>query len=200
MKKAFAWAVPVACLAASLVGVVPAAAQQAKGVAPYRINPGDEIEVYVWGEERLQRSTRVLPDGSFTFPLAGRIEAAGKSPTEIEAAISRGLVGQFRDQVPQVTVSVKAPAGFQFSIVGKVRAPGSFTPGKYVNVLEAIGLAGGPTEFAETSNVIILRKQAQGLTTLRVRLSDAIKGNPNDRDLGGTGLPDLQSGDVVIVP
>lgn len=184
---------------------VPAVAQTATAqsasaarLMPYRINPGDELEIYVWGEERLQREIRVLPDGTFSFPLAGRIEAAGKLPSDIEAAISRGLASQFRDQVPQVTVSVRAPTGLQYSVIGKVRSPGTFTPGKYLNILEAIGVAGGPTEFADLGNVLILRKQGGALAPIRVRLSDAMKGNPNQRDL--SGLPELVSGDTVIVP
>ena len=39
----------------------------------YRINPGDEIEVYVWGDERLQRALKVLPDGSISFPLGDQL-------------------------------------------------------------------------------------------------------------------------------
>ena len=42
---------------------------------PYRINPGDELEVLVWGDERLQRSVLVLPDGTFAFPLVGQVNA-----------------------------------------------------------------------------------------------------------------------------
>jgi polysaccharide export outer membrane protein len=65
--------------------------------------------------------------------------------------------------------------------------------------LEAIGLAGGPTEFAELGNVLILRKEAGRLQPIRVRLTDAVKGNPSERDLN-EGLPTLQTGDTVIVP
>ena len=168
-------------------------------LTPYRLNPGDEIEVYVWGEERLQRTMRILPDGSFAFPLVGRIEAAGKLPTQIESEVSKGLVSQFRDRVPQVTVSVRAATGLQFSVIGRVKSPGSYTPGKYVNVLEAIGLAGGPTEFADLGNVLILRKQAARLVPIRIRLTDAVRGSPTERDLND-GLPTLQTGDTVIVP
>lgn len=205
MKTARMWAAAIACTIGPVAGAVlvsgtPAVAQD-RGSArqqAYRINPGDDIEVYVWGEERLTREIRVLPDGTFSFPLVGRIDAAGKLPSEIEAAITKGLSGQFRDQVPQVTVSVKVPAGYQFSVMGKVKAPSSFTPGKYVNALEAVGLAGGPTEFADLSNVLILRKQGSELVPIRVRLNDVMKGNPSQRDL--SGLPQLQTGDTVIVP
>jgi polysaccharide export outer membrane protein len=178
----------------------PAARAGAGGVLPaYRINPGDEIEVYVWGEERLQRNIRVLPDGSFSYPLVGRVDAAGKLPAELEATIQRGLASQFRDQVPQVTVSIKSPSGYQITVIGKVRSPGSLAPGRYVNVLDAVFLAGGPTEFANTNDVVVMRKvPGGGMNPIRVRLSSWIKGDVGSRDLNS--LPELQSGDTVVVP
>lgn len=173
-----------------------AAAKAPSGsLRPYRINPGDELEVYVWGEERLQRTIRVLPDGTFSFPLVGRVDALNKLPADIEAQITKGLETQYRGQVPQVTVSVRMPSGMQISVIGKVRSPGSITPGKYINVLEAIGIAGGPTEFADVSNVTILRKQGERITPIKVRLTDVLKGSLRDGN-----LPELQSGDTVIVP
>lgn len=165
---------------------------------PYRINPGDELEVYVWGEERLSRDIKVLPDGTISFPLVGQISALNKLPRDVEQEIVAGLKSQYRETVPQVTVSVKNAVGMQFSIVGKVRAPGAFTTGRYVNVLEALALAGGPADFADMGNVRILRKSGNGISVLRVRLTDVLKGNPNDRDL--EGLPQMESGDTVIVP
>jgi polysaccharide export outer membrane protein len=165
---------------------------------PYRINPGDELEVFVWGEERLQREVRVLPDGTFTFPLVGRIDALNALPGDLEARISRGLQPQYRGAVPQVTVSVKSPAGLQFSVVGKVRNPGTFTPGRYVNALEALSFAGGPTEFAQLGGIIIVRKVGSRLEALRVRLSDTLKGSPGD--LSAATIPQIQGGDTVVVP
>ena len=188
---------------ASCIGA-PALQAQVSSSAPtaalraYRINPGDEVEVYVWGEERLQRAVKVLPDGTFSFPLVGQIDALNKLPRDIEAEVTRGLKNQYRDNVPQVTVSVRSPAGLQFSVAGKVKSPGAFTPGRYVNVLEALTMAGGPAEFADVGGVTILRKSGGRLTAIKVRLSDVLKGNPSQRDLAG--LPQLESGDTVIVP
>lgn len=176
----------------------PAPRTPTPGLAPYRINPGDELEIYVWGEERLQRSTRVLPDGSFAFPLVGHIDAVGKLPSEIEAAITRGLRSQYRDDVPQVTVSVRSPAGLQFSVAGKVRGPGAFTPGRYVNLLEALVMAGGPADFADLGNVTVLRKENGRLTAIKVRMTDIMRGNATPRELAA--LPIIASGDSVIVP
>ena len=64
---------------------------------------------------------------------------------------------QYRGNVPQVTVIVKNPSGYQFSVVGKVCSSGTFTPGRYVNALEALSIAGDPTEFAQLGSVNIIR-------------------------------------------
>ena len=164
---------------------------------PYTINAGDELEVYVWGEERLQRDIRVLPDGTFSFPLVGRVMAQGQLPAQIETAITNGLSSQYRGQVPQVTVSVKAPAGLVFSVIGRVKSPSTFTPGRYVNVVEAIAMAGGGDEFANLDNVVILRKGDKGLSPLRVRLGGVMKGNVSS---SSAEIPQIESGDTVIVP
>ena len=196
--------VMMAASLAATTALAPMASAQASGAsAPatpraYRINPGDELEIYVWGEDRLSRDIKVLPDGTISFPLVGQVNALNKLPRDVEQEIVKGLRSQYRDTVPQVTVSVKNAVGMQFSIVGKVRAPGAFTTGRYVNVLEAVALAGGPADFADMSNVRILRKTNNGLSVIKVRLSDALKGNPSDTDL--QGLPQMESGDTVIVP
>lgn len=165
---------------------------------PYRIKPGDMLDIYVWGEERLSRDIKVLPDGTMSFPLVGQINVANRLPREVEAEITAGLKPKYRDTVPQVTVSVKEAVGMQFSIVGKVKTPGAFTTGRYINVLEAVALAGGPADFADMGNVRILRKTDTGLSVVRVRLTDVLKGNPSERDLAG--LPQIESGDTVVVP
>lgn len=167
---------------------------------PYTINPGDDIEVYVWGEDRLQRTIRILPDGTFSFPLVGLVSAVGQRPSQIEEAISKGLAAQYRGQVPQVTVSVRSPSGFQFTVAGKVSGPGTFTPGRYVNLLEAISYAGGPVEFASLDNVTIIRKSAGSLITIKARLASVYKGGSAGRDINASMIPQIESGDTVIVP
>lgn len=184
------------------IAIPEAAAAQSPTAATagpaYRINPGDEVEVMVWGDERLQRTVRVLPDGTFAFPLVGQVVAAGQLPSDLERIISAALRPQYRGVVPQVTVSVKNPSGYTFSVVGKVRAPGTYTPGRYVNALEALTIAGGPTEFASVGNVSILRKSGMKLQTIRVRVSDALKGDTSR--LTESDIPFIQSGDTLVVP
>jgi len=175
-----------------------AAPSQADALKAYRINPGDDLDIFVWGEDRLQRSVKVLPDGSFAYPLVGQVQAAGKLPTEIEAEITRGLRSQYRDQVPQVTVAVRATTGLMIYVIGKVRNPGVLLPSRYINPLEAIAMAGGPDTFADLNGVAVMRKQGGRVNVTRLRLGDAMKGNPNPTEIAN--LPQLQSGDSVIVP
>jgi polysaccharide export outer membrane protein len=185
-------------LVASLYLATGASAQAS---AEYRINPGDELEIFVWGEERLQRPVRVLPDGSFAFPLAGTIKAEGRTAPEIAAAISERIKGNYRSAVPDVTVTVRDAAGSRFYVVGKVRTPGGYTIGRRVNVVQALSLAGGTAEFADIDNAIILRQTAQGQSVERVRLSDVLRGS---RGLSAgpqaIPLPTLGSGDVLVIP
>jgi polysaccharide export outer membrane protein len=165
---------------------------------PYRINPGDELDVLVWGDERLQRSVLVLPDGTFAFPLVGQVNAAGRLPSEIERVITAGLQPQYKGPVPQVTVSVKKPSGYQFSVIGKVHTPGTFTPGRYVNVLEALAIAGGPSEFANTGAARVIRKAGDRLYVVPVRIQDALRGD--SARLSTNDIPRIESGDTLVIP
>lgn len=189
------------CMALAVIlfgGSRDVSAQSTSPGVAYRINPGDELEILVWGDERLQRSVRVLPDGTFAFPLVGQVVASGKLPAELERIITAGLQPQYRGQVPQVTVLIKNPSGFQFSVIGKVKGPGTFTPGRYVNALEALSIAGGPTEFADVGNIRIIRKYGEGLQTINVRLAGALKGSGGN--LRTTDNPQILSGDTLVVP
>lgn len=181
-------------------GVQAPARAGAGSVSSYRINAGDQIEINVWGEERLQRELSVLPDGTIAFPLVGQIRVAGALPQEVERMVSDRLRDQYRGEVPFVTVSVKAPAGMRYSILGKVRAPGVFAMNRYVNVLEALSQAGGPDQFANVDNILVIRQSGDKTSTHQVRLGALLKGNAGDRDLARAGLLTIAPGDVIIVP
>ena len=183
-----------------MAGTAVQAAQPAPAAVslPYRINPGDELEILVWGDERLQRTVLVLPDGTFAFPLVGQVNAAGRLPSEIQRVITLGLQPQYKGPVPQVTVSVKRASGYQFSVIGKVNNPGTFTPGRYVNALEALAIAGGPAQFANTGSAKIIRKAGDQLFVLPIHLQDALRGDTSR--LGPNQIPRIESGDTLVVP
>ncbi|WP_373472618.1 polysaccharide biosynthesis/export family protein [Sphingorhabdus lacus] len=198
------------CVAAFALGVQPVCAMQraapqgtiaaTTNLPVYRINPGDELEIHVWREEQLQRVVKILPDGTFSYPLVGVIKAAGKTSVEVEKEITAGLVSQYFDgKVPNVTVSVRNPSGLQFSVIGKVKSTGTFTPGRYVTLLEALSFAGGTDEFANLDNIVVVRKTAGGLVMIKAKLADILRNRSIDAETAKNILM-IESGDTVIVP
>lgn len=177
-----------------------AAAQPTPSVSTYRINPGDELEIYVWGEERLQRILKVLPDGTIAFPLVGQLRVAGQMPQEVERMVSDRLREQYRGEVPFVTVSVRAASGMRFSVLGKVKSPGTFDVTRYVNVLEALSQAGGPDEFANLDNVTVIRGSGPNAQSFRVRVGPLFRSGVNPQDVQAANLIQIAPGDVIIVP
>lgn len=196
-------------LAATVLLAAPVKSQEQVGAQeaesrqpaqPYRINPGDQLWVSVWGDERLQRQLTVLPDGTISFPLVGQVMAEGYLPADIEAFITDGLRDQYRGEVPEVSVSVISSAGLQFSVIGRVQAPGNYTSARYLNILEALSMAGGPTEFANLNNVLIVRKSGSELTPVRLRLSSLFSRGADANDINRATIIEIMPGDTVIVP
>ena len=175
-------------------------AQPAPAISSYRINPGDLLEINVWGEERLQRELRVLPDGTIAFPLVGQMKVSGLLPQQVEAMVTAGLQSQYRGDVPSVTVSVQSPDGMQFSVLGKVQSPGSFTVGRYINVLEALSLAGGPAQFANLGRVLLITRRGDQLVTTTIQLESLFEGGASMRDVQRANIVQVMPGDIIIVP
>ncbi|WP_370568748.1 polysaccharide biosynthesis/export family protein [Sphingopyxis sp. C-1] len=167
----------------------------------YKVNTGDELDVFVWGEERMQRAVRVQPDGTFSFPLAGTVQATGRNVSDIAAEIRERISVNYRTSVPDVTVSVREATGMRFYVVGKVRTPGSFTSGTPVNILQALSVAGGTAEFADIKNAVILRQTPNGQVVEPVKLSTILKGGrAMNAGVLSSPLPMLLSGDVLVIP
>jgi polysaccharide biosynthesis/export protein len=203
-----AWLCTLACLTAAL----PAGAQAQPPIsgasvadpnasAEYRIKAGDELDVSVWGEERMQRTVRVLSDGTFTFPLAGTIPAAGQTVQQVSAAIKDRIAGNYRTAVPDVTVGVRTAASMSFYVVGKVRTPGTYATGTSVNVVQALSMAGGLADFADVKNAVILRQTPGGQVVEPIKLAHILKGGRRlDAGVLAEALPVLRSGDVLVIP
>ncbi|WP_447930850.1 polysaccharide biosynthesis/export family protein [Sphingopyxis fribergensis] len=197
-------------MCAGLAFQTPAVAQQeaaanvaaeASGHSQYRVNAGDELDVFVWGEERMQRAVRVQPDGTFSFPLAGTVQASGRNVSDIAAEIRERISVNYRSSIPDVTVSVREATGMRFYVVGKVRTPGSYTSGNPVNILQALSVAGGTAEFADIKNAVILRQTPNGQVVEPVQLSTILKGGRvMNAGVLSSPLPMLLSGDVLVIP
>ncbi|UVO51473.1 polysaccharide biosynthesis/export family protein [Sphingomonas sp. SUN019] len=199
------------CVLAAAMLVAPAHAQStAAAAAPavganllgeYRINPGDELDISVWGEERMQRTVRVLSDGTFAFPLAGTIVAANRTVKDVSGTIRERIAGNYRTSVPDVTVGVRAAADMSFYVVGKVRTPGTYATGRPINVVQALSMAGGLAEFADVNNAVILRQTPNGQVVEPVKLARVLKGQRRlEAGALTQPLPILRSGDVLVIP
>ena len=186
------WIAGLALFVAALVGA--AHAQE----APYLVNAGDTIEVFVWEDERLQRQVAVLPDGSFSMPLVGRVQAAGLAIAEIEEAVRQRLSPHYRNQTLEITVSVISTAGYGFYVVGEAAGPGRYALNARVDILQALAMAGGVTAFAKKGGIHIIRRIDGQATKIELNYNDAIRGRVPERDEDPN--PIVQSGDIIVVP
>jgi polysaccharide export outer membrane protein len=158
----------------------------------YLIQPGDVLQVSVWKEENMLRQTLVRPDGGLSFPLAGDIQAAGKSVPELNKVIAERLSKYIPD--PVVTVSVQQLTGNKIYVIGKVARPGEFVATRYMDVMQALSVAGGMTTFSSVNNIKILRRENGKLIAIPFRYGDVEDGENLEQNIM------LKSGDVVLVP
>jgi len=171
-------------------------AAQSPGDAPdrlaYTVNPGDILSISVWKEEDLQRQVIVRPDGVFSFPLAGDIQAEGKSVEQVRRAVEERLEKYIPDSV--VTVAVEGLAGNKVYVIGQVNRPGEFQAGGQVDVMQALSMGGGTTTFAQISDIKILRRVNGILIAIPFNYKDIAKGKRLNQNII------LKPGDVVVVP
>lgn len=168
------------------------------GVRPFGaarlIVPRDLIEVTVFEAPQLSRAVRVSDDGMITLPLLGPIQAARRSPRELEIAIQDTLRRTYmRD--PRVVVDVKEEAAQPVYVVGEVNQPGALLPSgpDPLTVLRALAVARGPKPSAAQGRAMVLRPRPQSdPLQIPVNLNDIARGKADDVVL----LPN----DVLYVP
>ncbi|NYT39210.1 polysaccharide export protein [Sphingomonas sp. R-74633] len=158
---------------------------------PYLIGPFDKLVIDVFGIEDLsKKEVQTDAGGRISFPLAGIIEAAGKTPGELEKIIEDRLRSRFvRD--PQVTVNLKETVSQVMTVDGEVKEPGLYPVVGKMTLMRAVATAKGATEFARLSDVIVFRtvdgKQMAGIYNLKAIRS------------GYYGDPEVFANDVIVV-
>jgi len=177
-------------LTTALVGANVTQAQDAGG--DYQIKPGDTLIVSVWKEPDLTMEVLVRPDGKFSFPLAGDVDARGKSVEQVR----QDLVGKIESYIPDVaaTVMLKSMEGNKAYVVGKVLKPGPIIMSSETNVMQALSWAGGTAQFASLKNIVILRGQGGSQTAIPFNYNQIEDGKGLEQNIV------LQPGDVVVVP
>jgi polysaccharide export outer membrane protein len=173
----------------TLIGV--AALAQSSGA--YKLRHGDALMVSVWRDEALRMEVRVLPDGSITFPLAGRVEVLGLSTAEAEQRIAEKLKKYIPEAV--VTVAITAAEGNRVYVIGKVVNPGAVViTSPDTTVLQMLSQVGGLDRFADGNAIRVLRNTAQGPQVMPVRYNDLVKGSQLESNVV------LMPGDTILVP
>ena len=160
----------------------------------YRLGPEDVISVNVFGQERYSRGGIIIPpSGRISLALIpGGVFVNGKTVDEVSEVITKRYDEYIID--PQVTVSLEKASSYRYSIIGDVGQPGIRLMNHRMTVTEAIAEAGGVLPTGNRSNVVVLRRQPNGiLAPIAVNVSAIYKGKAPDNVY-------LVPGDQIIVP
>ena len=196
--RAVVWALGVAGLGLTVSGMAagadaPAAAAPAPAVAGgYAVNPGDILEISVWKEEDLIKQVVVRPDGYFSFPLTGDIRAAGRTIEDVRTDVATSVSRFVPD--PVVSVAILEPRGSKVYVIGQVNRAGEYPINRFVDVVQAISMAGGFTPFAQLENIKVLRRQGTTQTAIPFSYGDVAAGKRLQQNIV------LEPGDTVLVP
>ncbi len=168
------------------------AAGLAQTASPYRLGPGDVLEISVWGQPDLRAVVEVRPDGYVSFPLAGDVLAEGLTPAQLSQAITERLEDYIRS--PQVTVIVQRFRTIRVQALGAVRQPGAYALPPGATLTDLLGMAAGLTEEADPSAAVLSRRTPAGeLRQHPVDVEGLLDGRVTDPWT-------LEDGDVLFVP
>jgi polysaccharide export outer membrane protein len=180
-------------LAGSALAAPPVPGAGPPADAAYTVKPGDTLLISVWKEPDLQGPVLVRPDGMFSFPLAGQMDARNKTVPELQQELTSKLKKYISD--PVVTVSIQEIKGNKVYVIGQVQKPGDFVVNPRVDVMQALSMAGGTTPFAALGDIMILRRNDAGQQqALPFKYTDVVRGRNLQQNIM------LQAGDVVVVP
>jgi polysaccharide export outer membrane protein len=158
---------------------------------PYLIGPFDKLIIDVFGIEELsKKEVQTDAGGRISFPLAGIVEAAGKTPGELEAIIEERLRGRYvRD--PQVTVNLKDTVSQVITVDGQVKEPGLYPVIGRMTLMRAVATAKGVGEFAKLEDVVVFRTVGGQKMAALFNLKAIRRGYYDD--------PEVYANDVVVV-
>jgi polysaccharide export outer membrane protein len=142
----------LASFAGACASTIRTGAPDTVEVADYRLGPGDQLRITVFGEADLTGQYLINPQGEIAFPLVGNIAAGGKTIAELTAALTQALQA---DYIRQPQVGVEVVSYRPFFILGEVRTPGTYAYSANLTVLNAVATAQGFTYRADRSRVYI---------------------------------------------
>ena len=175
------------------------ASPQDGGATPanYVVGSQDVLVITSYDQQDLSGEFRIEADGSFGYPLVGRIEAGGLTLREVETTLRRQLIeGGFFKQ-PEITVAVKEYRSRKIYVLGEVRTPGVHALSGAMRLVEALALADSTLPTAGPEVVIIPSSDDPSRPSddavVRVSLRDLEEGDASQNVL-------LRNGDTILVP
>ena len=170
----------------------PAAIREVPGPESFQLGPGDRLTIRVWPHDDLTMDVTIGPDGTFTYPLIGRVAAAGLTYPALVDQLTAALSEYYNG--PQITVNLVELQSQKVFVLGEVTTPSVLNLTSEMTVLEALTVAGGINQYAATKNVLLIRGglDEPALYTIDVR---AIM---NEGRLDQ--LVNLRPGDILVVP
>jgi polysaccharide export outer membrane protein len=159
----------------------------------YRLHPSDVVEVTFTVAPEFNQTLTVQPDGYVTLKDAGLVRAQGLSVQEFGEAVQKAYTGYLHE--PQATVVLKDFERPYFVVGGEVGKPGKYELRSDTTVAEAVQIAGGLTQQAKHSQVVLFRRVDDDLVEARLlNLKKMLKENGLKEDAH------LRAGDMVYVP
>ncbi|HEX2734096.1 MAG TPA: polysaccharide biosynthesis/export family protein [Polyangiaceae bacterium] len=154
------------------------------------ISPGDKIQVQVAQHPELSGEFLVGMTGEYSHSIAGLILVAGADPGKAAEIIKIKLSRFVQD--PQVAVTLVSYRQITVTVVGEVRAPGAYHLEHGVNLMTALGSAGGLNDFASKDSIYLLRTERTA-QRIRFRYSDLTRPDPVAVNF------QLHDGDAIVV-
>jgi polysaccharide export outer membrane protein len=174
--------------------------------AGFTLGPGDVLRVNVYDNPDLSQEVTIETDGAFSYPLIGRVQAAGLSVRQLESLLAKRFADGYLVS-PHVGVTVTQHKSQQVYVMGAVAKPGPYALQRQTTLLEALSAAGGPTPEARFEVILTHAADKQAPPSGTAKASAAANGQPAMRvsleQLMAGGVPQhitLQDGDVVYVP
>jgi polysaccharide export outer membrane protein len=158
----------------------------------FTIGPEDILKIHVWKQTDLSVTVPVRSDGKISMPLANDIHAAGLTPNQLKDEITKKLT-KFVEE-PVVSVIVESINSQKVSILGAVNTPGVYKIGCKISLLEALSLAGGMQEFADSKNIKIIRTEKDEKKLYNLNYDAIIDGIELKNNIT------IYPGDSVVVP
>jgi len=159
----------------------------------YRIQPGDQLDIKLFYNPELNEQLTVRTDGRITLQLVNDVVAAGLTPAELTAVLTKAYAGDLAN--PKVAVIVRTSIADRVFVDGEVNRAGLITLTGPMTVLQSISQAGGMKDTAKMEEVIVLRKGEDGkMTAIRADLENVLQGAGAQQDIL------LRPNDIVYVP